>query len=133
MHLTGIYGLYFEEDIDLFYVLGLMNSEAISFYYDSYYGQIHLSGGYWNVNGSYLKSLPIVTSSAETQKEISELTRQIIRLNEGNNEIQCSIDSMDLIKHLNEKVYQLYGINHEEQAFIEHHMKGIYGKSEDNA
>ena len=48
--------------ISLFYLLGLLNSKLLNFYFRSLYGTTHMAGGYLRFNGSYLKELPIYVS-----------------------------------------------------------------------
>ena len=75
-NLTGMYMVIPKTKISLFYLLGLLNSKLLNFYFNSLYGTTHMAGGYLRFNGSYLKELPIYISKNEKEifviKNISE-------------------------------------------------------------
>ena len=56
---TGIYMLA-SNKINLKYLLLILNSKLLNFYFSSLFGSTHMAGGYLRFNGSYLKQLPII-------------------------------------------------------------------------
>ena len=122
-HLTGIYGLYFEKGEDLDFITGLLNSDLINFYYGSYYGQIHLSGGYWKINSSYIKSLPIRKNNEALMQKISTLSKQLSELDYNSEKSDDSYNQ--LFVKLNKSVYELYEITEDEIVCIEEYIKSV--------
>ncbi|MCW3131329.1 MAG: hypothetical protein N2V73_01195 [Candidatus Methanospirare jalkutatii] len=72
-NLTGMYMIIPKIKIPFFYLLGLLNSKLLNFYFSSLYSTTHMAGGYLRFNGSYLKELPIYIS--KTEKEILVIKR----------------------------------------------------------
>lgn len=78
-NLTGAYMLIIRsKDISPFYVLGLLNSKILDFYFGSLYGTTHMAGGYLRFNGSYLKELPIYIPKTSNEHRIIETLAKYI-------------------------------------------------------
>ena len=60
----------FSERIDLRYLLGILNSKLVSFFYSSVFGGNKLQGGYLRIGPPQLRSIPVpVTDVSETAKK----------------------------------------------------------------
>jgi SAM-dependent methyltransferase len=71
-NLTGIYALYnLNNNYEPRFLLALLNSSLLDFYYKSLYGSTHMAGGYLNFHGSYIKNLPLIQAEATQQKTIA--------------------------------------------------------------
>jgi hypothetical protein len=94
-------------DADVYFLAGLMNSKLMSYYYKNmYFG--------WQVTIPALKSLPICTQDASLVKEISRLSesmhKQALAADEPKDESLLNLDRL---------VYQLYGVTESEMEAIE--------------
>jgi type I restriction-modification system DNA methylase subunit len=80
-NLTGMYALYdFKSDYDPRFLLALLNSSVLDFYYKSLFGSAHMAGGYLNYHGSYMENLPIVRVRIERQRSVADLVRKLEKL-----------------------------------------------------
>ena len=66
-------GLYFITNIKLEpkYLLALLNSKLMNFYYISKFASAHISGGYISINGVHLDNLPIKVPETPEEKELA--------------------------------------------------------------
>jgi len=66
-------GLYFIIDIktEPKYILALLNSKLMNFYYLSKFATAHVSGGYISINGVHLNKLPIKLPETTEEKKIA--------------------------------------------------------------
>jgi len=77
-NLTGMYALYnLNQKYEPRYLLALLNSSVLDFYYKSLYGGAHMAGGYLNYHGSYIENLPIIPARIDLQKFIAQLANKI--------------------------------------------------------
>lgn len=110
---TGLYGvntLYFIPSTNK-YLLGLLNSRVVEYYYKSLSSQIR--GGYLRFFSIYVEQIPIPTPTPEQRARIEELVNQLIEQGPdvpGAAEWQQEIDQI---------VYQIYGLTVEEIALVE--------------
>jgi hypothetical protein len=87
------------------YHLGLLNSKLLLFFYSNLTQTI--SGGYFRFIRQYLEQLPIKDAPAEIENEIINL-------------VNCRIDGdIEAESHIDQLVYQLYGLTEEEIQIIE--------------
>lgn len=57
------YILQSDSEIDIYYLLVLINSQVLNFYYKVMYWAVHLEGGYLRFNSTYLANLPVYEPS----------------------------------------------------------------------
>jgi hypothetical protein len=77
-NLTGMYALYnLNSNYEPRFLLALLNSSLLDFYYKSLYGSTHMAGGYLNFHGSYIKNLPIIRVETIQQKTIAGYVRRL--------------------------------------------------------
>ena len=124
-HLTGIYGLIIN-DLNNKYILALLNSKLMNFFYNSYYGLIHLSGGYLKINSSYLKNMPIAYVSDHQQKPFIQLVNQILLITKDedyldNPEKHAKVKKLE--SEIDQLVYSLYELTPEEIKTVEEFNK----------
>jgi hypothetical protein len=82
-NLTGMYALYdIDQKYETRFLLALLNSSLLDFYYKSLYGSTHMAGGYLNFHGSYIENLPIIPAKASQQRYITKLVNKIEVLKE---------------------------------------------------
>jgi len=103
-------------NLNLLYLLGLLNSKLIDFYYKNKFKSTHVGGGYLDLRGVQIKKLPIKLPSEKQSKRIKELVERIMEFHkQGKSEQQ--IKNVDY--EIDEEVYKLYGITDEEKRVIE--------------
>ena len=120
-HLTGIYGLDIK-DLENRYILALLNSKLMNFFYNSYYGLIHLTGGYLKINSSYLKNLPIIIGSKNKQDQIIKLVDEILHITKNEDYLDNPINLSNVTKlenKIDKLIYDLYELKSEEINIIE--------------
>jgi len=77
-NLTGMYALYdLNSNYEPRFLLALLNSSLLDFYYKSLYGSTHMAGGYLNFHGSYIKNLPLIRAEAIQQKTIARYVYRV--------------------------------------------------------
>jgi len=126
-HLTGIYGLIVN-DLNNKYILSLLNSKLMNFFYNSYYGLIHLSGGYLKINSSYLKNMPIAYISDKQQKPFIKLVDQILSITKDSDYLdnpnkQARVKRLE--KEIDQLVYKLYDLTPKEIKIVEEFDKNV--------
>jgi len=115
------------------FVVGLLNSKLIDFYYKINFGTTHVGGGYLDLRGTQIRQLPIKNTSLSQQCTLIQFVDKILSLNKrlselGDNppsektkELREQIEKVT--EQINEEVYKLYGITKEEQKIIEESLK----------
>ncbi|KXS31654.1 MAG: type IIS restriction enzyme [Candidatus Gallionella acididurans] len=120
-------------DCDLRYLVGLLNSKLINFFYDTVFGGNKLAGGYLRIGPPQLKDIPIavITSKAPREKlhdhdalvalvdKMLSLQQQkaAARTPQDGTMSQRQIDAID--QQINQLVYKIYGLTADEIAMVE--------------
>ena len=95
-------------ELELKYLIAILNSYLINKYYRSYYTDV-------NVKPSYLAKIPIPLISKEIQQPLIEIVDQILILKKEN----PKADTLALEKEIDQLVYELYGLTDEEIKIVE--------------
>ncbi len=107
---------------DYYSLLGILNSNIISYYIINKGSPF--SGGYQGINKTFLEELPLPKSNPKNADitKISDLVKEILRLNKNCNEDR----RQDLIKYymneINKLVYKIYKLNDEEILILDKEM-----------
>jgi len=118
---VSLYSIVFnnKEDFSLnFYILGLINSKLLNYWYTKKYASNNLSGNYITFNGVYLSQLPlpkINDMNVELKKNIESNVLEIINLKKT----KPDIDIQDLEKEINDSVYKIYKLNPTEIEIVD--------------
>lgn len=114
-------------DIDIKYILGILNSKLMTYYAREQYLDTALRGGYIELRVYQVQTLPIIRAEITDSQLIVKLVGQILKLNqylektEENsnkwNSLKSEIEKTD--KKIDEEVYKLYGLTQEEIKIIE--------------
>lgn len=117
---------------DLRYLIGLMNSKLISFYYDTAFGGNKLAGGYLRIGPPQLSSIPIAeidfskTQGQVAHDKIVALVEKMLTLKKDVTSTKTPQDTTLLQRQItatdnqiDQLVYQLYGLTDEEIALVE--------------
>ena len=122
-----------EADVDIRYVLGILNSKLLSYYSRSVYVKTALRGGYIELRVYQVETLPVKRIQLKDQALIIQLVDKILTLNnelelieknsEKWNSIKSEIEKTD--NKIDESVYRLYGLNQEDIKEIEANLGKI--------
>ena len=94
------------------YVIGLLNSKLMTFFYAAYFGSLSLAGGFYRIGAPQLQELPI-KYVREYESDLVDLVNAAL-LNSQNTDILNEID------HL---VYKIYDLTEEEITVVEATIK----------
>jgi hypothetical protein len=98
---------------DDLYLLGLLNSKTLDFFLRSIAST--KQNGYYEYKPVYISRMPIIEPTTAQKKVITELTNQILKKKKDDE----MADTTDLEAHLDQLVYQLYGLTEEEIKIVE--------------
>lgn len=115
---------------NLKFIIAILNSRLIDFYYKFNFGSTHVGGGYLDLRGTQITKLPIKIT--EQQDKIVKLVDKMLFMNKRLNEIkdkqtdekvrlEKEIKKTD--EEIDQEVYKIYGITKEEQKVIEESLK----------
>ncbi len=103
-----------DKRLNKYYLLALLNSKMINFWYCNYFENTHLSGGYIRFDIPYLKKIPIMIADSSMQAKIAVLVQSILTKKQN-----PGIDITSLETEIDKLVYQLYDLTAEEIRIIE--------------
>ena len=90
------------------YVVGIINSKLINYWFEYKYSSTKVSGNYFDLNGNQIKSIPL--PSCEKYKDtIVVLVEQVLKKG-GDNALEQQIDFL---------VYHLYGLTYDEVLIVD--------------
>lgn len=104
-------------DLDIKYLLGCLNSKALSFYFTN--TAKPKDNGYYEANKQFIEPLPIKVIELENQLQIAEIVNQIL-LHKKQDQ---NIDTTKLENQIDQLVYELYGLTEEEIKIVEEGVK----------
>ena len=113
--LDRIYYLTQKTSVNTRFVLGVINSKVTNFWFEHYYGTTKVSGGYFDLNGTQIKSIPVPNATAKQQNKISSLVETILK----KKKLDIAADTSALEREIDELVYELYGLTEEEVKVVE--------------
>jgi adenine-specific DNA-methyltransferase len=99
---------------ELRYILGILNSSLINFWYRSHFPNV-------NINPGDFRQIPIRAAGAHDQAYVVKLVERI--LNAKKNDVNC--DTSDLESDLDKFVYSLYGMSASEVAMTKAHTEAV--------
>ena len=106
----------FTHEININYILALLNSKLLSYFYRIKNETKHLKGGYFGFDIPSIKELPIPKISEEEQKPFIQKVDKIIKLKKENKSTE------ELEKQIDELVYKLYKLTPEDIEIIENKL-----------
>jgi len=117
-----------KEGLDLFFILCILNSKLMDYFYKSQFISKHLAGKYIGFNKGQLEQIPIKVIPKKEQEFFIQLAQKRIELGKRLNElgdkitderrkIEEEIQKTD--KQIDKLVYKLYGLTEEEIKVVE--------------
>ena len=113
--LDRIYYLINKISVNTRFVLGIINAKVTNYWFEYFYSTTKVSGGYFDLNGTQIKSIPIPKATPLQQKQIADLVSDILQMKKEN----CNANTSSLENEIDNLVYQLYNLTPEEIAIIE--------------
>ena len=101
--------------MNLKYVLALLNSKLVSFWYRIYFRSLALAGGYLRIGNNEIKAIPIPDITVEQQAPIIEIVDRIL----ATKRTDSDKDVAALEKEIDRVVYSLYDLSREEIEIVE--------------
>ena len=101
--------------MNLKYVLALLNSTLVSFWYRIYFRSLALAGGYLRIGNNEIKAIPIPDATSEQQAPIIEIVDRILAAKRT----APDKDVAALEKEIDRVVYSLYDLSREEIEIVE--------------
>ena len=122
------------KDLCNYYLCGILNSRAISFFWKNKYSDF--KDTFPKIKGSYLQKLPIPKADTAQQKQVKTLVEKLIGINlQISGELtdtkkQVLINARDSTElELNETVYDLYKFSKNEKIIIENFFQKNTGNT----
>lgn len=113
--LDRIYYLTKKTSVNCKYILGVINAKVTTYWFDYYYGTTKVSGGYFDLNGIQIKSIPIPMATTEQQTQIADIVEQILQIKKYNPLADTTTEE----REIDRLVYHIYNLTDEEIAEIE--------------
>ena len=104
-----------KKEIELKYIVGLLNSTLLSKFYKIYFNSLSLAGGFFRIGAPQIKLLPIPIPDKQSEMRIIELVNKILSAKEA----ERTSNTLAIEAEIDEVVYELYGLNEEEIRIIE--------------
>jgi hypothetical protein len=118
--------IVFLDSVNIFYILGILNSKLLSYYYRLEFAGLSLQGGFYRIGPPQLKELPIraIVSSDPIHKKIVDYVKHMLSLHKQfprtpqekellRGEIASTDQAIDAL------VYHLYGLTEAEIKIVE--------------
>ena len=102
-------------NMNLKYVLGVLNSTLISFWYGIYFRSLALAGGYLRIGNNEIKNIPIPDLTTEQQAPIVRIVDKILAAKDTNPDADVS----EFEKKIDQIVYLLYDLTPDEIQIVE--------------
>ena len=100
---------------DILFVLALLNSKLLDYYYRITNESKHLNGGALPFDTESVKVIPIPDASKAQQQGIEMIIKSIL----SRKQTSPTTDTSDMEREIDRLVYQLYNLTEEEIAVIE--------------
>lgn len=104
---------------NLKYIIGILNSKLIRFFYSIYFNSLSLAGGYFRIGTPQLKQIPIAKASDEDTEEVVDLVGRLIS-SMHKKDCEKLIDSLEC--KINRKIYEIYKLTREEISIVENYF-----------
>lgn len=112
----GKVNVLYDFKVDKRYILGLLNSKLMSYFYAQKYFASHMQGGAFGFDTLSVGNLPIQKPNSANQSLVDEIINLVDRIIEGK---KSGIDMRELEEEVDRLVYKLYGLTEEEINIIE--------------
>ena len=110
--------IIYKSDVDLKFILAILNSRLISFFYKYYFKSAALSGGYFNIGSNQLKELPIAFNKSVATLIVNEvMSLKNFRPDKDNYEL--------VISKIDRLIYSLYELDLDEVYVVDSSIDNV--------
>jgi hypothetical protein len=110
--------IIYKSDVDLKFILAILNSRLISFFYKYYFKSAALSGGYFNIGANQLKEIPIAFNKSVATLIVNEVMRlETLSPDKDNYEL--------VIRKIDRLIYSLYELDLDEIRVVESSIDNV--------
>jgi hypothetical protein len=116
------------EKINLKFVVGLLNSKLIDFFYKINFSSTHVGGGYLDLRGSQIEQLPIRIPENDEQETVAKLVDKAMLLKKQMREMESKktdkrnsleLESYSTNSEINKLIYKIYNLTNKEKDVVE--------------
>ncbi len=101
------------EHIHLAYLLAILNSKVISYWYKVYFSSLSLAGGYLRISNNEIKKIPVALPSIDLQGKLIELSLQLQEVKRTDRHTSSSIEI-----EIDEIIMDIYGLDNNQKAIV---------------
>ena len=108
------------------YILALLNSRLLSFWYINYFRSLKQAGGYLNFSKKEIKKIPLKKTNVESIGAIVDTANRIIAITKSDNYLKDFSKQAKVKEHehqIDQMVYKLYDLTSEEIKIVEESVK----------
>ena len=116
-----------ESDADHCWLLGILNSRLMGFYFLSVYGGDRLRGGYLRIGPPQLRTLPVPVydQANDIHRALAERVHQLLAVRERRTAGQVQV----LEEQIDQLVYRMYGLSDAERLVVEQPAEPSCGRA----
>jgi len=104
-----------DDDLDqLKFLVGVLNSEIVTFWYRNYYKSLTLAGGYLRINQGEIKTIPVPIPSSSARRRIVTLVENIMSATASKSQKVSKLEA-----ELEVEVATLYGLSSEDLLIVQ--------------
>ena len=109
-----------DDDLDhLKFLLGLLNSKIVTFWYRNYYKSLTLAGGYLRINQGEIKSIPVPEPSSSSKRRVVSLVEKVLLAKASNSRNTARLEA-----ELEVEIAALYGLSDADLLIVQEHQLG---------
>lgn len=112
--------------VSLKYLLALMNSQLLSFWYINYFNSLKMAGGFINVSSNEIELLPLLKVQTEQEKPFIEIVDKILAITKSVDYLENPAKKVKVNEYerqIDKMVYKLYDLTDEEIKIINDSIK----------
>jgi adenine-specific DNA-methyltransferase len=104
-----------DHKLPLKYILGILNSKLISYWYRNHFKAMTLAGGYLRIGQNQIRTIPIPESDEQSRKNLIALVDVVLAAKRKN----ARADTTQVEQQIDQQVYALYDLTEQEITLIE--------------
>lgn len=122
--------LIYSSSVDLLYLIGILNSKLISYFYNTFFSGLKLQGGFFRIGPPQISSIPIkiIEETDPRFSQLTNLTRLIIKTKEDEVSTPYEVEKLSrylayLDSEIDKLVYSIYEIEEKFRFTIENSVE----------
>ena len=106
-----------DKNVNIKYVLGLLNSKLVAYFFEKKFGDLRVGGGYLQFKKQFTSKIPIIVPANSFYEKIIELVNEILTSKKAN----PAANTQQIENKIDQIVYLLFDLTPEEIAIVEAH------------